>query len=500
MKILLFILVFFIVVGQVEAEEYTEKESVYTIQVSSFSEEALDYNKQIANVLEKEGYEDVRIEKIGDFYTLRVGRYRTKTQAQEIYIALKKIYPQSILRNAYYIPERIIYPAPKEKIEKVFEEEKKETPVVTKEVPFPAKTPTTSGIKGKMPQVIFLVFLSFAILLLIPLLPGLRELIKPKDSSPLFIKMDYFKEPRYFDRSFKKVLEDGLQNAGYTRGIKQVQLHKEETVEVCESLVIPDGRVIENILYVKSDFVSGRKVHLKKEVYVKGTAKIGEENVMRAIAGDGDITLGTKTQIIRWVGTSGNIIVEEQCRLGIHCSCDGELKIGKGCIFKALYARPIITYDTEITEVSKEDEIESQVYDVPEEVRNIEDMVWYASKTFLSIPPFTNVEKDFVVKHNIILRKGCTVKGSIKSYGNVILEEGVNVNGNIFSEEEIIIGANCVVTGDIFSQNFVRIGKGFHLGKSGSGIKSIIAKKGIEITKNNVIFGYVLTEGEGRVV
>jgi len=485
----------------VEAEEYTEKESVYTIQVSSFSEEAMDYNKQIVDVLKREGYEDVRIEQIGDFYTLRVGRYRTRAQAQEIYTALKKLYPQSILRNAYYIPERIIYPASEERIEKIIPEEKEGAPVVTKDLQSPAKTLAPSGLTGKAPQIIFLVFLSFLLLLLIPLLPGLKELIKPRDSAPLPIKMDYVKEPRYFDRSFKKVLEDGLQNAGYSPGIKQVHLHKDETVEVCESQAVPDGRVIENILYVKKDFVSGRKTHLKKEVYVQGTATIGEGRVLRALAGDGDITLGIKTQVVRWVGTSGNINVQEQCRLGVLCSCDGELKIGKGCIFKALYGRPIITYNTENTEVGEQEgKTEKPVYDVPEEVRNIEDMVWYASKTYLSIPPFTKVDKDFVVKHNLILRKGCIVTGNLKSYGNVILEEGAMVDGNIFSEEEIIIGANCTVIGDIFSQNYVRIGRGFHLGKSGAGIKSIVGKKGIEITKNTVIFGYVLTEGEGRVV
>jgi len=498
MSILLFIFSFFITGNQLHAEQQKET-SIYTIQISSFAETEMEANKKIANMLESKGYQDIRIEKIGGSYTLRVGRYTNREKAQETYASIKQMYPNSFLRTAYYIPERIVYPAPKPAVvETAPVQETKPSVTAPPTLPLETKAPSRPGWKS--PLVLLLIFIAFLVLLLIPLLPGLREIIKPKDASPLFIKMDYAKDPRYFDRAFKKILENALQVDTETPGIKHVRLNKDEEVELCESRFVPESSSIENILYVKKTFVTDKKVRLKKEVYVRGSSLIGEENHLRALAGDGDINIGNRTVVLRWIGTSGNIIIQDECRLGIFCSCDGELNIGKGCFFKALYGKPIMTYGTTSIEPDRqENNQESHSQEIPEEVRSIEDLVWYSSAKYLSIPTGTKVEKDFVVKHNLILRKSCFVKGSLKAYGNIILEEGVTVDGNIFSEQEIIIGPDCTVTGDIFSQGYVQVGHGFYLGKTAS-IKSLIGKKGVQLTGKVVIYGYVLTEGQGKVI
>jgi predicted acyltransferase (DUF342 family) len=349
---------------------------------------------------------------------------------------------------------------------------------------------------------ILLALIIFLLLMLLPFIPAIKELLKPKDFHALFIKMDYSKNPRYFDRAFKNLLEQALRKTGDGPGLKRVQLSKAELVEVSDSKTVPDNENVNNILYVKGNFVSGKRVRLNKELLVKESAVIGEKNILRAIACDGSITISDGTKITRWVGTDGNITVGQGCVLGKICSCGGLLEINKECLFQALYGNPIITYelpDGNLNSVEATNEKEKLARSVPSGGKNIEDFAWYSSEKQFSIPAFKIIEGDIISKNNLTLKKGCVVTGSLKAYGNVVLENEVTVNGNIFAEGEILVGANCSIMGDIFSQSYIRIARGVFVGKEKT-TKSVIGKKGVELTCNATIFGYVLTEGTGRVL
>lgn len=353
-----------------------------------------------------------------------------------------------------------------------------------------------------LPLPVLLTFLFFLLLLLLPFLPGIVELVKPKDALPLFIKMDYFKDPRYFDRAFKRILNGALEKIGFEPGMKQVKLSKNETVEISDSKMVRDGESISHIIYVKKTFTSGKDVRLNKEIFAAEAATIGEKNILRALACDGNVVISNDTKIIRWVGSEGNIKVGSKCILGVFCSCKGKLEINKDCLFKALYGNPVVTYGMQAGGVNPKAETqlkEEAVQPGRAEVRTIEDVAWYASEKDFIISPFTRVDKDIIVKNNLTLKKGCAVKGSLKTYGNIVLEEDVTVDGNIFAEGDIIIGKRCVISGNLFSQNRILIADNARIGREGV-VKSIIGKKDIKLNQNTVIFGYMRTEGTGRVL
>ncbi|MFA7329079.1 MAG: hypothetical protein WC081_06215 [Candidatus Ratteibacteria bacterium] len=342
---------------------------------------------------------------------------------------------------------------------------------------------------NSIPYPILLAFLIFLLLILLPFVPAIRELVRPKDSLALFIKMDYTKNPRYFDRAFKDILEKSLEKVGYEPGLKKVQLSKNELVDISDSKVVPDNEIVGNILYVRKKFTSGKRVYLNKEIFAGESAIIGEKNVLRAVASDGNITISAGTRVIRWVGTEGSVFVGSDCVLGKLCSCSGLLEIGKACVFNALYGKPINTYKMP----------DKEVVSVAPKMKNVDDAAWYVSENHFSIPPGAVINNDIISKRNLTLKKDCTVAGSLKSYGNIVLDEGVTVKGNLFAEGDIIIGGKSTVTGNIFSQSYIRIAGNVRVGETGT-IKSVIGKKGIELTGNTVIFGYVLTEGTGRVL
>ncbi|MBN1445052.1 MAG: hypothetical protein JW957_02970 [Candidatus Omnitrophica bacterium] len=346
-------------------------------------------------------------------------------------------------------------------------------------------------------------FLLFAILAFMPFLPGIIELKRPKDALPLFIKMDYMKDPRYFERSFKSLLNKAMENEGPEPGIKNVRLSKNEEVEVADSKTIADGESVDHILYVRGNFKSGNEAYLRKEIYAGGVAELGVKNIVRAVACDGNVTVSEGSKIVRWIGAEGDMKVAENCSLGVLCASSGKLEINRKCTFKALYGRPVVTYDVQNGFISKEippgETEKKNSRTVPDGLKTIGDIALYSSEEELIISPRSLIERDIIAKKNLVLKNGCTVSASIKAYGNIFIGEGTTVDGNIFAEGEIIVGRNCTVTGNIFSQSVIRFAENVRAGKKGA-VKSVIGKKGIELTSNNVIFGYVLTEGTGRII
>ena len=71
-------------------------------------------------------------------------------------------------------------------------------------------------IGGRSLMMISIVFVLFIMLFFLPFLPGIAELVRKEDADPLYIAMDYIKDPRYFGKSFKELLHqatDGFTSA-----------------------------------------------------------------------------------------------------------------------------------------------------------------------------------------------------------------------------------------------------------------------------------------------
>jgi len=84
-------------------------QSIFTIQAASF-ESAPDARKQfdlITAGLKKEALEYLRIEKIGRFYTVRIGKFNDRRKAEEFFLINKPGLPGAIIMRAYYKDERI---------------------------------------------------------------------------------------------------------------------------------------------------------------------------------------------------------------------------------------------------------------------------------------------------------------------------------------------------------------------------------------------------------
>jgi len=489
----------------------SEIKSFYTIQIITLPEKNLDRAIEIVKKVEKTGVKNVRVEKIVKNLVVRAGLFSDIKEAKETARKIKEIYPYSFLRKEDYIKERIVYPEKKEVPEgkKVIPETSIKKKEVSQKLPLEkeklipsVETEKTWILKHRKQLMIFSLIL-FWLLLLIPFIPAIVEAKIPRENKPLPINMEYTKNPRYFDTSFRNILLNTLKETKLVPSIYNVKLSKEEKVEISESKNIKNDEEINHILFVKGDLTSGESVVFNKEIYVKGKVKIGENNLLRAITAEGDIILSDGVKIVRWIGSDGNIYVGNNCNLGISAGAGETIKISGKCIFRRLYGNPVI-----IEKIGEKKKGEKESEELPEKRRNkeeikygkeISDTSMIFNKKWATIPSEAKIEKDIIAKSSLIIKEKAEIKGSIKVYGKLIVEKEVKIDGNIFGEFDIEIGENCIITGDVFSQESITVKNGTIIGQKGY-IKSLIARDRLVIEKNAVIYGYVLVENEGIVL
>ncbi|HAJ27109.1 MAG TPA: hypothetical protein DCG53_07685, partial [Syntrophus sp. (in: bacteria)] len=87
----------------------SEPIKIFTIQVITNKEKNSALRE--AKKLEAEKVNDVRVEKIGEQYVVRVGKYSKQTDGTAILQKIRQAYPESMLRTAYDMPERQLYEA-----------------------------------------------------------------------------------------------------------------------------------------------------------------------------------------------------------------------------------------------------------------------------------------------------------------------------------------------------------------------------------------------------
>ena len=364
-------------------------------------------------------------------------------------------------------------------------------------------------------MILIIFVLLLCLLFILPFSAGLREIWKKTDANPLFINMEYTKDPRYFAHSFRKLFHDSMQNNVDAEGQFTLSLSKPETVDIRDNATLASGYVVDNIYYVHNDLTTQSNVLFKKEVYVRGNANIGAENQLRALASDKNIHLEKGTVFSRWIDAEGDINVEENCDLGISVSCNGKLSVASNCTFKRLYgfpvvslphvgssaidssdpAKPVSAVDTALNEAAAAAAQinESEYYDaINGETKNLE-------RNLNEIPPNVIKEGTIITEDSIRIGDNAVIIGDIKTHGSLVTGTGVTIRGNIFAEENIELGTGSHILGTAFCQGWISLSEGVTIGSQRS-IKSVTCKKGIEVSGNVKVYGYLITEGEGTVI
>jgi hypothetical protein len=340
-------------------------------------------------------------------------------------------------------------------------------------------------------MILALACILLVLLFILPFVPGTHELFKRRDASPLFINIDYSKDHRYFAFSFRKLFLDSLEGpAKATEGFRDLMLSKREKVQIIGNARFARGAVLEHLLYVIQDLDSENNVIFNKEVYVRGAARIGEDNRLQALACDGDIHIQKGATFFRWLDAEGSIRAEEQCALGVDATCGGVLFAARGCSFMRLYGFPVTTDANSggAQEEDHSDDIGAAAFESESVERNL-----------ANIPAQSRKNCSIISRDSLRVGDHSVIRGHVKTHENLVIGANVVITGNVFAEGDIEIGPQSRVLGTIFSQKHILVKQGVRVGARDR-IKSVIGKKAITLEECVRVYGYVMTEGKGLVV
>lgn len=356
---------------------------------------------------------------------------------------------------------------------------------------FPAVTPRP----GAAP----LLLGAFVAMCVLPLVPGLLEVLRPRDRYPLPVDLNYSKDPHYFGRSLRRLLRQALPAATVWPGSHAAKLSRPEQVRVTHAHAVAAAERVDEVLLVRGDLTVGADASLQREVCVEGRASLGPGSQLRAIACDGDLDLVERVQVLRWLDAEGDLRAGPDCRLGQHCSARGRLEIADGCRFARLFGAPIATEGGQArpAPVSLRPRI-APVGPDEDGARRTIDQVLRHERGDVRIDPGETVDSDLVATGNLAIGAGAVVRGSVHAVGGVDLAAGATVLGSVFADGPITVGEEATIAGHVFGQDTVTVARGVQIGRPGA-VKSLIGNRGVALGGEVVVHGYVLTEGEGLV-
>jgi hypothetical protein len=339
----------------------------------------------------------------------------------------------------------------------------------------PAAAAAGPNSETKLAGLTILAGLAWVALFILPFAPGILELLYPKDKMPLNINWNFVKDPFYFFKSFRALMQAKAYYFVKDSGTVEIQLSRPESVDVYRKMEGPEEGRYGNITYVKEAMTCGKNSFFSKEVYCLGNIDAGPGSSFRALGCDGELKLGAGSTVSRWAAAEGRLLAGAGSSLGVSAASSKSLTLADGCVFRSLFAPEIAT--------------EASAAFLPR---------FPLLEGAAELPP-GHTEGNLVTRVPVRLKTGTHLNGSVKSHASVLLEDGVRVSGGIFAEGDVFIGKNCLIGGNIFAQGSALLGPGTVIGAPG-GIKSVIAKKLVLLAGGVKVFGHINTQGRGEVI
>ena len=342
-------------------------------------------------------------------------------------------------------------------------------------------------VEGLLLIVLFLALLAF------PLVPGIRELVRPRDDRPLEIDVDATLDPRQPGRSFREGLASFRARAGSEvpfRGTVDLERPSGEAYEIHGDLLVAPDEHGPALMIALGKADVGERARLG-ELYVQGDGRLAAGVRVRAVATDGDLRLGPACVVEQWLDVEGTADVGARCDLGRQASAAGRLHLGGGCSFRRLWGHPVSTE----TDGSASERMDTATPDEPG--TKLDDVVMWTGRR-LSVPRGLTLDRDLVVHGDVHLSAGAHVRGSVKAYGRLHLATGVKVDGNLICRRSIAIDGQAEIRGNVFSEGDVVIGPGTTIGAPG-GFKSVYALGRVELAAAVQVYGWIVSEGAGVV-
>lgn len=331
-----------------------------------------------------------------------------------------------------------------------------------------------------------LVLLTLGVIVL-PLLPALREWRRPSDVTPLPIDEADALEPDYLARRFAQridaALAQGLDELGGTA-----------LAALPGSAAWPSGLLTRKeqrtgrsarIWYGQGDAVLPQGLHGLAEIAARGSLRAAAGHTYRALLAGGRLTLPPRVRLLRWAH-GRSVSVGDLCRVPGRLSADELILLGRNVSFSLLHA-PTICFAGALPA------------DAQGTLAGIEGLHWESAgegarrvamvDRSLTVPALRHWEGDLLGAAHLTLGEGCVARGSLKAAGMLHLGAGCQVHGSLMASGEVYLAPGARVRASIVSETAVVLGPGCVVGVPGA--HATVRAPRVEVGKGVVVHGTV---------
>jgi predicted acyltransferase (DUF342 family) len=344
------------------------------------------------------------------------------------------------------------------------------------------------GQNGEVLNVIEIALLvgAFSALIALPFLPGVVEVVRPRDSAALQVVQENTKEPRHFGMSLRASLKPHLTQIHEVPAFLEIKLRRNERLEVHDEFRLQRNTRFSPLLIAREHLEVGSDASLR-EAYCMGDAVVQDGVHLRGLAVDGTLTLGENCKVDRWVDAEGAVEVAENCNLGVSVSSGRSLKASGGCTFQRLWGMPVVATTTSFP---------PEPPTAFDGASASDSLVW--GRNVLSLPPRSIMNSPLVIHGDLFVGAGSVIEGDVKAHGQIVLDEGVRVRGNVIARKSLTVGTNCIVEGNLFAEGDIVLGPRSVVGRSGA-FKTVYASRRIRLFDEVHVFGWIVAEASGLV-
>jgi cytoskeletal protein CcmA (bactofilin family) len=304
----------------------------------------------------------------------------------------------------------------------------------------------------------------------LPLLPALIELYRRQDVVPFAVPPVQERDVRRFAWVFRDYVQRQLALMNQASAVKREDRRAR----------FPDGTTVHIVNEMTSyvpDIADRRKAptgervvvstgplavpHGAKElghVYASNELVGGSTCVYRSVFCEGDVELGERSVVLRWIHAEGALHAHGGSQLLGRTTAKLKLQLDEGCCFERLYAPRILFGEVVaagVPDVCPPDEHQDSTGSGAALQRVEGDY---------TIPAHTRIAGDLIVHGNVTVGDCCLLLGSLKARKHAEIGRGTRVNGNIIAVGNLYVGPDCIVQGvivgerDIFIDQRARIG------------------------------------------
>lgn len=307
-----------------------------------------------------------------------------------------------------------------------------------------------------------LLFVSAAGILMLSLVPALRELFCGLDTKPLSIIQSYDNKVASFAARFSDFVSKeslAIAKGEPSSDLPSSYLFVNQSEEVMFTREESEYRLIRRVIIADSYLALPNDYAFTREIYSKHAIVGGHGARFKAVLSLDALELGEGCTIFRWAHAR-RVKLSSCCELRGRLSADEEIILHPSCSFERIHA-PIIRFLSSEYESSSVRLVESEGLSLKSPIllidADIDEVGRWLVKHDLVIPANSYLLADIVVQGDLTIGNGAVVEGSIKAYGNIDVEAGVKVTGALVCEKNILIGGRSHIQGPLSAEGCVAI-------------------------------------------